>query len=133
LWGKKTNVKLELRLASIPFFARAIAWGDLIRVRPDHDRRELVFDRFTAESGHSTVRISVLDTAARQDIESALRSAGCRWEGAPAFENLVAVDIPPTSNYGELRGKLSSLAESHLLDFEEGAISAVHRSQLPSS
>ena len=51
LWGEKTNVKLEIRVASIPFFVRGVSLGGLIQIRPDHARRELVFERLRAESG----------------------------------------------------------------------------------
>lgn len=81
LWGEKTGVKFEVRVVSVPFFARGIAYGDLVRVRPDHERRELVFEEFTAESGHSTVRVVVMDASAGGGVETRLRAAGLRPPG----------------------------------------------------
>ncbi|MFE6621513.1 hypothetical protein [Streptomyces sp. NPDC057740] len=43
---------------------------------------------------------------------------------------LLAVDIPPTVGYGELRQWLVGRVDSGDLEFQASAISAIHRSQL---
>jgi hypothetical protein len=131
LWGEKTRVKFEVRVVNTPFFARGIAYGDLVQVRPDHDRRELVFERFTAESGHSTVRIVFMNTEARGDVEGGLEAARCSWESTRQFGSLLAVDIPSAVDYRALRAWLRKRADSGAIEFQEGAISSVHRQQLP--
>ncbi|MFF5483448.1 DUF4265 domain-containing protein [Streptomyces sp. NPDC012935] len=133
LWGEKTDVRSEIKVVNTPFFVRGIAYGDLIRVRPDHERRELVFESFTLESGHSTIRVVFLRSGLRESVERRLRDAGCSWETAGGFENLLAVDIAPTINYGELRQWLAERVDSGDLEFQESAISAIHRSQLNST
>jgi hypothetical protein len=65
LWGEKTGVKFEIRIINTPFFVRGIAFGDFIRIRPDNERRELVFEGLTAESGHSAIRIIFIRGAER--------------------------------------------------------------------
>src|SRR5436190_17668608 len=60
LWGEKTPTKFEIRVQETPFFIREVAMGDLVRVRPDNERRELVFESYTAESGHSTIRLVMM-------------------------------------------------------------------------
>ncbi|MEE1782760.1 DUF4265 domain-containing protein [Kitasatospora sp. NPDC048239] len=132
LWGEKTAVKLEIRVVNTPFFVRGISFGDLIRVRPDNERRELVFESFTSESGHSTVRIVLLRDTEREIVELKLRSAGCSWELAHSFGNLLAIDIPPTVEYGELREWLLAQVEAGVIEIQESAISSIHQQQLPS-
>ncbi|WP_394614187.1 DUF4265 domain-containing protein [Lentzea sp. JNUCC 0626] len=125
LWGEKTG-KAELRLLNTPFFVRGIAFGDRIRIRPDHERREFLFDGVVAESDHSTVRIVfVRGDDGREAVESRLRDAGCDIGTLSQFPNLIAVNVPPTADYGELRAWLS--AQAGVVEFEEGAISALHR------
>ncbi|MGA5822744.1 DUF4265 domain-containing protein [Kitasatospora sp. NPDC094028] len=131
LWGEKTEVKLEIRVVNAPFFVRGISFGDLIQVRPDNERRELVFESFTAESGHSTVRIILLRGAEREVIESKLCGAGCSWESAHSFGNLLAVDIPATVEYGELREWLRAQVRAGAIEIQESAISSIHQQQLP--
>jgi hypothetical protein len=131
LWGEKTSVRLEIRLVNTPFFARGVSFGDLIQVRPDNDRRELVFEKFTEESGHSTIRIIFLKQDGRAAMESRLRDAGCSWELAHGFANYMAVDIPPAVEYGELREWLVEQVNSGGIEIQESAISVIHRRQVP--
>ncbi|MBS2546426.1 DUF4265 domain-containing protein [Catenulispora sp. NL8] len=131
LWGEKTEVKFEIRLLNTPFFARGVAHGDLIQVRPDHERRELVFDHFTSESGHSTTRVVLMDTEAGSEVETRLREAGCSWEKSEQFASLLAVDVPPAVDYRPLREWLRALTADGVIEFQESAISSIHRGQLP--
>ncbi|MBT2482038.1 DUF4265 domain-containing protein [Streptomyces sp. ISL-94] len=131
LWGEKTDVRFEIRVLNTPFFVRGIAFGDLIAVRPDHERRELVYESFTAESGNSTVRIIFMRNGDRRVIENGLREAGCSWESISEFANLVAVDIPADIDYRKLRKWLLAKVESQDIELQESAVSAVHRGQLP--
>jgi Domain of unknown function (DUF4265) len=132
LWGEKTAVKFEIRVVNTPFFARGVAYGDLVQVRADHERRELVFEKFTSESGHSTVRIILMGAGARDEVESKLGEAGCSWEGAEQFASLLAVDVPPAVDYRPLRDWLRARAGDGTIEFQESAISSNHRAQLPS-
>jgi len=132
LWGERTDVKLELRLVNTPFFARGVSFGDRVQVRADHDRRELVYEKFTGESGHSTVRIVLMNPKSRGEVESRIQDAGCSWEGADQFKALLAVDIPPTVDYCSFREWLSARNDHGTIEFQESAISSVHRAQLPS-
>lgn len=131
LWGERTAVDSELRLLNVPFFARGVAYGDLVHVRPDHDRRELVFERLNGESGHSTVRITLLDGRARRDVQDRLRAAGCSWETAAQFAALLAVDVPADGDYRALRDWLTARSGEGAIEFQESAISARHLEQVP--
>ncbi|WP_367323098.1 DUF4265 domain-containing protein [Streptomyces sp. HUAS ZL42] len=130
LWGEKTDVRFEIRVVNTPFFVPGVAFGDLVRVRADHERRELVYEGFTAESGHSTVRIVFMRGDVRDSVERRLREAGCSWETTEGFRNLIAVDIPPDVGYEELRQWFLERIESGDIEIQESAISATHRGQL---
>ena len=129
MWAEKTG-KLQLKVLNTPFFARGIAFGDLISVRPDHERRELVFDGVVSESDHSTVRVVFMSDDHREAVETRLREAGFTIATLSQFESLIAIDVPPTTDYAELRAWLLPQEADEAIGFEEGAISAVHRAQL---
>jgi len=131
LWGEKTTVEYEMRLLNVPFFARGVAYGDLVHVRPDQNRHELVFERLNGESGHSTLRITLLDKRARREVQDRLREVGCSWETAAQFSALLAVDVPADGDYGALRDWLKGRAREGAIEFQESAISALHLEQLP--
>jgi hypothetical protein len=131
LWGEKTEAKYEIRVVNTPFFARGIAFGDLIRVRPDSERRELVFESFTSESGHSTIRVIFLEKGEKESVEEKFRAVGCNLSSLRGFASLIAVDIPPSVNYAGLRKWLLRKVESEVVEIQESAISAIHRRQLP--
>ncbi|MEY9889138.1 hypothetical protein ABIA35_006106 [Catenulispora sp. MAP12-49] len=131
LWGEKTTVEFEMRLLNVPFFARGVAYGDLVHVRPDQERRELVFERLNGESGHSTLRITVLDQRAGRDVQTRLRAAGCSWETAAQFSALLAVDVPADGDYRALRDWLVARRSEGTIEFQESAISARHLEQVP--
>lgn len=124
-------MRSEIRLLNVPFFARGIAYGDLIHARPDHDRRELVFERLNGESGHSAVRVAMIREGARRDVEERLREAGCLWETTAQFPSLLAVDVPPEADYPALRDWLKALKRDGFIGFRESAISALHLERLP--
>ncbi|MEW2045994.1 DUF4265 domain-containing protein [Streptomyces sp. NPDC005476] len=127
LWGEKTDVRFEIRVVNTPFFVRGVSFGDLVRVRPDHERRELVYDGYTSASGHSTIRIIFMRADVRQSVEERLRASGCSWETAGGFPNLMAVDIPSDVGYGELRRWLLARVDAGDIEIQESAISVAHK------
>ncbi|MFF4518830.1 DUF4265 domain-containing protein [Streptomyces mirabilis] len=131
LWGEKTGVKFEIRIMNTPFFVRGIAFGDLVHVRPDNERRELVFEKFTQESGHSTVRIILMREGSRERVEAKLRESECSWELAHSFGNYMAVDIPATVEYRGPREWLQEQVAAGEIEIQESAISKLHQQQLP--
>src|SRR5881392_3705677 len=82
------------RSVNTPFYLKGLAFGDVVRVRPDHERRELVFEEFLAESGHSTVRVVVKEAGAEPGLSDLLLGFGCSWE-IDSSGILWAVDVPP--------------------------------------
>lgn len=129
LWTGKTSVQMEVQVRNTPFYVKEIAFGDIVRVRIDHGRRELVFEEFVRESGHSTVRIIVKDADAGDAVDALLRSFECSWEIDPTG-CLWAIDVPPHANYAHLRIALLRVAGEGKIGIEEGALSGAHRDGL---
>ncbi|MGA3565242.1 DUF4265 domain-containing protein [Melissospora conviva] len=130
LWAAKTQVKLNLALRNVPFYCRGVAYGDIVLVRPDSDRREIVFERLLSESGHSAVQILVKAPEFRADLEGLLSDFGASWETANSG-TYYAVDIKPETDYAALRLKLMAAKEGEGIGLRESAISECHRAQLP--
>lgn len=130
LWAEKTDVKRNLRVVNTPFYIRGISYGDIILVRPDNERREIVFEKLVAESGHSTVALFFLTAGGKTAAERLLEECDCSWEaGVPDY---VSVDIKPAVDYMRLRAELIKLKENGLIGIQENSISFIHQSQLPS-
>lgn len=131
IWAKKTPAPYQLELQNVPFFVRGIACGDIIKAKPDHERRELVFDGLVKHSGNSTIRIILRDKTPelRDRVLEIFRDAGCTWE----FTNVdfhFAVDIPQVANYRPLRATLIDMISTGAIEVEEAFIAPTHERQL---
>lgn len=129
LWTGKTSAKMEVQVRNIPFYVKGIAFGDIIRVRADHERREFVFEAFVSESGHSTIRIIIKGDDARGMLDTVLHSFACSWE-IDTSGLLWAIDVPPHVDYGAMRVTLLRLASEGKIGIEEGALASAHRDGL---
>ncbi|GAB3931467.1 hypothetical protein GCM10029976_035600 [Kribbella albertanoniae] len=129
LWVEKTDRKLEVRVRNTPFYVKGVAFGDLVKVKPDGERRELVFDEFVSESGHSTVRVIIKDPDSIGLVNDLLRGLECSWE-IDSSELLWAIDVPPQIDYRSLRLSLLDLNSKGKIGIEEGAIASEHRSMI---
>lgn len=131
LWAAKTQVKLNLALRNVPFYCKGVAYGDVILVRPDNDRREIIFERLVSESGHSALQIFVKENERRVDVERLLSDFGATWESANEG-TYYAVDVKPDTDYTALRAKLIEMKEAGEIGLRESAISRRHQAQLAS-
>jgi len=128
-WTGKTSVQMEVQVRNTSFYVKRIAFGDIVRVRPDHERREFVFEEFVSEAGHSTVRIVIKDEDARDTVEAMLHSFDCSWE-IDATGQVWAIDVPPHVDYSSMRAALLGVADKGKIEIEEGALARVHRDGL---
>ncbi|MER7759868.1 DUF4265 domain-containing protein [Streptomyces sp. NPDC097619] len=129
LWTGKTSVQMEVQVRNTPFYVKGIAFGDIVRVRADHERRELVFEEFVSEAGHSTVRIIIKEDDARSVVDDMLRSFKVSWEiDASGF--LWAIDVPPHVDYSSMRAALLRVAGEGKIGIEEGALARARRDEL---
>ncbi|MEU7560568.1 DUF4265 domain-containing protein [Streptomyces eurythermus] len=126
LWTAKTSVQMEVQVRNTPFYVKGIAFGDTVRVRADHERREFVFEEFVSEAGHSTVRVIIKDDGARDTIDAMLSSFECSWE-IDTTGYLWAIDVPPYVDYASMRVALIRVAGEGKIGIEEGALARAHR------
>ncbi|MCO1582734.1 DUF4265 domain-containing protein [Crossiella sp. SN42] len=129
LWAEKTSVKMEVAVRNTPFYVKGIALGDVVRVRGDHERRELVFQEIVSESGHSTVRAIIKEDGAADLVSAALLGFNCSWE-IDTTGYLWAIDVPPHVDYKSMRAALRRLADEEKIGIEEGALARGHRDGL---
>jgi uncharacterized protein DUF4265 len=126
LWARRTGRADELVIDNTPFFVRGIAWLDLIRVVAGADGR-LEFAGLVSESGHSTVRVIVLDDAEMGRLRDHAELMGCACELIRAYPNLAALDVPPVVDYADVKAWLDARETVGRLGYEEGCISEHHR------
>jgi|SRR3954453_19172663 len=131
IWARKTGVVGELEIRNAPFFVRGVACGDVVKVHPDHERREFVFDGVVRHAGHSTVRLIINDPAAKEPLLAVLSGRSCTWEFSDSDVHL-AVDVPSTCNYSDLLDTLLEWKRNNLIGIEEAYVSSAHRHR-PSS
>jgi hypothetical protein len=129
LWTGKTSVQMEVQVRNTPFYVKGIAFGDIVRVRADHERREFVFEEFVSGAGHSTVRIIIKDDDARGMVDAMLRSFECSWE-IDTTGCLWAIDVPPHVDYASMRVALLRVADEGKIGIEEGALAGAHHDRL---
>lgn len=129
LWTGKTSVKMEVQVRNTPFYVKGVAFGDIVRVRADHERREFVFEEFVSESGHSAVRIIIKGEGVGEEVDATLRTFDCSWE-IDATGSLWAIDVPPHVDYASMRTALLQIASEEKIGIEEGALARAHRDGL---
>ncbi|WP_396230816.1 DUF4265 domain-containing protein [Frankia sp. EI5c] len=132
LWTAKTSVKMEVQVRNTPFYQKGVAFGDIVRVRADHERREFVFEDFVSKSGHSTVRIIIKDPTVRGSLEALLRSFDCSWE-IDGTGIMWAIDVQPGVNYAAMRKSLVRSASDGKIGIEEAALAEGHLNGLEST
>ena len=113
---------------NVPFYARGVAFLDVVSGTMRGD--ELVFVRVEEPSGNSTVRVAMFDMSSRKSVCDGLNALGCDVEISHR-PNLMAVDVPKSADWNEVRKHLDSLAMQGLLDYEEAVISAYHLQREP--
>jgi hypothetical protein len=107
------------RVDNIPFYARGVAWGDIVSAVRDDDG-QLNYRDLVSPSGHSTVRLWFANAADVQAVRDALRMLGCGSE--LNHERLVAVDIPREIHYSEIIAFLDEKEQMGVLEYEEGCV-----------
>jgi hypothetical protein len=115
----------EYRLDNVPWFARGIAFGDLVSATPDEDG-VLWVDRQVEWSGRYTIRVIPLGDRPSEDecraVIDAFQPLGAECEGGlPAFK-IVALDIPPTARLAEIKTLLDDGQADGRWGYDEGCI-----------
>lgn len=117
LWAiKKDNGNFEIN--NIPFYVRGIALGDTISATWDGEI--MVFKEVVESSENCTLRIIFDDLSCKEPVCNALVRLGCMCEGADV-DILVAVNIPPETEYDDVIDFLEPYCEKDLLGYEEAS------------
>jgi hypothetical protein len=107
------------RLDNVPFFVRGVSSADIVRAKQEDG--VLFFASLVEAGGHSTVRVLFWDRNETQAVRDELRAMGCSSEGTH-IPGLVAVDIPPSVRYADVRDFLMAGEQNQRWEFEEGCV-----------
>lgn len=107
------------RIDNIPFFAKNIAYGDIVSV--EEDDGELYFDGLITPSGHSVVRLVITDEQEVDKVGQELIALGCDWEGSH-IKNLISVDIPKEIDYNKIKQFLDKGRQQDKWDYQEACL-----------
>lgn len=115
------------RVENTPFFAKNVAFGDLISV--EEDGGHLFFEDLVEASGHSTLHVVVKEKGTMDSVAEDLVALGCDWEGSH-LPGYFSVDVPKSVDYAPVRSYLMSRRELGGLDFAEACLADDHRAEI---
>jgi len=107
------------RIDNIPFYVRGISTDDVVSAMDD--RGSLYYDSIVSTGGHTTVRVLMANPAETDAIRGELRMRGCVSE-LTNIAGLIAVDVPPSVSYAEVREYLAEGEDAGRWEFEEGCV-----------
>ena len=90
---------------NIPFVAKRISLGDVIKAEFDQEEERYYFEDFVSISGNTTVRIFVYDDDLIEPIRKWLSDSGCESE-VLQVRGIVAVNIPKVLSYTPIKAFL---------------------------
>jgi hypothetical protein len=119
MWATPADEGLY-RLDNIPFFARGVAYEDIISaVRRDDGT--LGFVKVIQPSRHSTLRVIVYEDSEVPALRHELETLGCDTE-LSHIPNLFAVDVPPSVSLDAVRHLLDAGNVSERWEYEEACL-----------
>ncbi|MFM2591266.1 DUF4265 domain-containing protein [Vibrio sp. TBV020] len=107
------------KLDNIPFYVKGVSFGDIVSA--ERVEGYLCMKELLESSGHSTVRLWFSSEQEVQPVREVLKSMGCSSEVSDQ-PRLVAVDIPPTVSYENIRSYLDEGESSGKWDYEEACL-----------
>jgi len=117
LWA--SPVADSYKLDNIPFYARGVSFADTVIAEKVDGC--LYMSELSEPSGHSTVRLWFGDEKDVQATRKALSSMGCSSEISDQ-PRLVAVDIPASVAYENIRAYLDEGEANGKWDYEEACL-----------
>ncbi|MCO4761048.1 MAG: DUF4265 domain-containing protein [Myxococcales bacterium] len=112
-------------VTNVPIFAVDISRGDIIRAHRGQGG-PMRFVALVEQGGHSTLRVIVANPDEVEAVAQSLASFGCVVNHT-YIDQLLTLDLPPGVDYGVIRGWLLDADAADRVDWEEGALAAVHR------
>ncbi len=104
---------------NIPFYAKGVAYKDVMSAKKIDDC--LHADELLSASKHSTIRIWFANEKLVASTRQELKAMGCGSEISDS-PRLVAVDIPPNTEYGHIKKYLDDGELSGKWDYEEACL-----------
>jgi len=111
-----------MQVENIPFYSRAVSFGDIVLV--DFNSGVPMLESVIERSGHSTCRLFAEEPGIEvsRAIEQ-LKAMGCGWESATINGGkLYAIDVPPEVDLDDVHELLGKGQEQGLWLFETGQI-----------
>lgn len=110
------------KLDNIPFYANGVALDDVVSVEEVDGC--LCATELLRPSGHSTLRIWFTSNDNIEPTREHLRKLGCASEISD-LPRLIAVDVPPTVEYSDIKRFLDDGVLERKWDYQESCIGAV--------
>lgn len=107
------------QIDNIPFYAKEVAYNDIVNAESDEDGM-LRFTGLFSASGHSTIRLWFVNEADVAQVRDIFRGMGCSSE--LDLPRLVAVDIPPSVSYKHIRTYLDQQESAGIFEYEEACL-----------
>lgn len=120
LWAVPQSEGNSFRVDNIPFYARGVSSGDVVRATLNQEG-ELIFQEVVKPSGNSTFRLYVFDRAQVQQIRDDLRAMGCPSELSD-IPNLIAVEVPASQPIDQFLDYIVQADETGSLEYQEAAL-----------
>ncbi len=107
------------KIDNIPFYAKEVACNDVVSAATDEDGA-LRYTGLSVASGHSTIRLWFADESNVAPVREHLRGMGCSSE--LDLSRLVAVDVPPSVAYPDVRAYLDEQEAAGIFEYEEACL-----------
>ena len=104
---------------NIPFFVTGIAVDDIVSAEPEAGM--LLYRDVVHPSGHSTFRIVVYNHDEVPEVRGLFKQLGCSTEQSH-LRGLIAIDVPPSVSWDELKRVLDTGREQDRWDYEEACL-----------
>lgn len=106
---------------NIPFIAKNISFGDVIKVEFDEEDKQYYFDEIVSTSGNTTIRIHFFNDKYIESTREWLNKYDCESEVLPA-RSIVAVNVPVKTNYTPIKKFLEEGEQKRKWTYEESCL-----------
>lgn len=119
IWCQKQGENFVID--NIPFIAKNISLGDVIKAEYDTDDEQYYFEDIVSTSGNTTIRIQFYDEVKIEDVRTWLTDNGCESE-VLLTRNLVAVNVPQKIKYLSIKEYLDNGENMGFWTYQESAL-----------
>ena len=123
LWCRKQDDNYIID--NIPFIAKRVALGDIVKAEYDQDDKAYYFDDFVEVSGNSTIRLYFENESMIEQIREQLNVFGCESEVFLA-RKIVAINISKAVDYRLIKQYLEKGEQNNLWEYEESCLSHMY-------